>query len=101
MRSTWLSLTFTRFRYLTDFQETNKCDSHFVTASNNIQVKYCRLADRQSIAFTHKLSLLKMTKWHAHVTHMAKHMNTVVGPGPLAPHKSGAAPMVMNLTFGK
>jgi len=21
-----------------------------------------------------------MTKWHAHVAHMAKHMNTVVGP---------------------
>jgi len=26
-----------------------------------------------------------MTKWHAHVTHMGKHMNTVGGPGPLPP----------------
>jgi len=25
MRSTWLGLAFTGFRYLTDFQETNKC----------------------------------------------------------------------------
>ena len=28
-----------------------------------------------------------MTKWHAHVTHMAKHMNMV---GAWAPPKSGA-----------
>jgi len=42
---------------------------------------------------------MKMTKWHAHVLHMAKHTNMVggtflvVGPGPghLGPHpKSGA-----------
>jgi len=46
MRSTWLVLAFTRFRYLTDFQETNKCNSCFVTISNNMQVKYCRLDDR-------------------------------------------------------
>jgi len=25
MCATWLGLAFTRFRYLTDFQETNKC----------------------------------------------------------------------------
>jgi len=33
MRSTWLSLglAFTRFRYLTDFQETCNCNSCFVT----------------------------------------------------------------------
>jgi len=33
-----------------------------------------------------------MTKWHAHVAHMAKHMNVVgtLGPGPLPPPKSGA-----------
>jgi len=42
MGSTWLGLSFTRFRYLTDFQETNKCNSGFVTISNNIQVKYYR-----------------------------------------------------------
>ena len=29
-----------------------------------------------------------MTKWHADVVHMAKHMNIVGGPGP---PKSGAA----------
>jgi len=26
-----------------------------------------------------------MTKWHAHVAHMAKHMEMVGGPGHLAP----------------
>jgi len=38
-----------------------------------------------------------MTKWHAHVVHMAKRMNMVRGESegpwaraPLAPHKSGA-----------
>jgi len=46
MRSTWLDLAFTRFRYLTDFQENNKCYSCFITISNNNQVKYCRLDDR-------------------------------------------------------
>jgi len=46
MRSTWLGLAFIRFRYLTDFQETNKSSSCFVTISNNIEVKYCHLADR-------------------------------------------------------
>jgi len=45
MRSTWLGLAFTRFRYLTDLQENNKCNSCFVTISNNIQVKYCPLDD--------------------------------------------------------
>jgi len=44
MRSTWLGLAFTRFRYLTNFQENNKCNSCFVSTSNNIEVKYCRLA---------------------------------------------------------
>jgi len=47
MLSTWLGLAFTKFRYLTDFQENNKCNSCFVTISNDIQVKYCRLDDRQ------------------------------------------------------
>jgi len=46
------------------------------------------------IASTNKLSLLiKMTKWHAHVVHMAKHMNMVEDPGPGnlgPPPKSGA-----------
>jgi len=40
-----------------------------------------------------------MTKWHAHVAHMAKHMNMVggplwwwaLGPGPLVHPKPGAA----------
>jgi len=40
-----------------------------------------------------------MTKWHAHVVPMAKHMDMVGGPflvgalypGPLGPPKSGAA----------
>ena len=32
MRSTWLGLAFTRFRHLTGFQETNKCNSCFLTA---------------------------------------------------------------------
>jgi len=40
MRSMWLGLAFTRFRYLTDFQESDKCNSCFVTLSNNILVKY-------------------------------------------------------------
>ena len=31
-----------------------------------------------------------MTKWHAHVARMAKHMNMVGDPGHLAPPKSGA-----------
>ena len=33
-----------------------------------------------------------MIKWHAHVEHMAKHMNMVggPGPGPFAAPKSGA-----------
>jgi len=44
--STWLGLAFTTFRYLTDSQETNTCNSCFVTISNILQVKYCCLADR-------------------------------------------------------
>jgi len=36
MRSTWLGLAFTRSRYLTDFQKNSKCNSSFVTISNNI-----------------------------------------------------------------
>jgi len=43
MRSTWLGLAFSRFRCLSDFQESSKCNSYFVTISNNIQVKCCRL----------------------------------------------------------
>jgi len=90
MRSTWLDLACTRFRYITDFQKNNKCNSCFVTISNNIQVKYCRLDDRYNlVASTNALSsLLNMPKWHAHVVHMAKHMIMVwypflVGvPGP-------------------
>jgi len=36
------------------------------------------------IASTNKLSsLIKMTKWHAHVVHMAKQLNMMGGPGPL------------------
>ena len=42
--------------------------------------------------------LLKMTKWHTHVAHMAKHMDMLgalfgggPGPGLLSPPKSGAA----------
>jgi len=31
-----------------------------------------------------------MIAWHAHVIHMAKHMNMVGDPGPLAPSKSDA-----------
>jgi len=46
MRSTWLGLAFTRFRYLTDFQENDKCNSSFVTILHDTQVKYCRLDDR-------------------------------------------------------
>jgi len=46
MRSMWLGLAFTKFRYLTDFQETNKCNSFFVTILNNIQGIYCLLADQ-------------------------------------------------------
>jgi len=42
MRSTWFGLVFTRFRYLTDFQENNKSSNCFVTISKNIQVNYCR-----------------------------------------------------------
>jgi len=45
-RGTHFGKRCTRFRYLTDFQENNKCDSCFVTISNNIQVKYCRLDER-------------------------------------------------------
>jgi len=41
------------------------------------------------IASTNKLSLLiKMTKWHAHVVHTAKHINMVEAPvwwGALGP----------------
>jgi len=45
--------------------------------------------------FLAKMTLfsLKMTTWHAHVVHMAKHMNMVGGPGPGTlgpPPKSGA-----------
>jgi len=46
MRFTRLDLAFTRFRYLTDFQENGKCYSCFVAISNNIHVKYCRLDHR-------------------------------------------------------
>jgi len=42
MRSSWLDLAFTICRYLTDLQETNKCNGCFVTILNNIQVKYYR-----------------------------------------------------------
>ena len=72
MCSTWLDLAFTRFKYLTDFQENNMCNSCFVIISNNIQVKL--LASGQPIAFLNKLisSLIKMIKWNAHV-HMAIH----------------------------
>jgi len=100
MCSAWLGLAFTRFRYLTDLQENNKRNSCFVTISNNIQVNSCPLDDPYNlIASTNKLlsSLIKMTKWHAHVVHMAKRMNMVRGESegpwaraPLAPHKSGA-----------
>jgi len=51
------------------------------------------------IESTNKLSsLIKMTRWHAHVVHMVKNMNMVgvavwwgaLGSGPLGPPKSGA-----------
>jgi len=45
MRSAWLGLAFTRFRYLTYFKENNKCTSCFVIISNDTQVKYRRLDD--------------------------------------------------------
>jgi len=40
-----------------------------------------------------------MTKWHAHVVHMAKHMNLVGGPRtrPLAPHTNQALASATNL----
>jgi len=72
MRSTWLGLAFTRFKYLADFQESSKCNSCFVTISNDVQVKYCRLDDRYNDC-RQLSSLIKMTKLHAHVVHMAKH----------------------------
>jgi len=46
MRSTRLGLAFTRFRYLTDFQENYKCNCYFVTILHDTQVKYCHLDDR-------------------------------------------------------
>jgi len=53
-----------------------------------------RTTDRL-VAFTNKLSsLIKTSKWHAHVVHMAEHMNMVGGPGP---PKSGAA-LITNIT---
>jgi len=48
------------------------------------------------MASTNKLFSLKMTKWHAHVEHMAKHMNVVGSSlwwgalGHFPPPKSGA-----------
>jgi len=76
MRSRWLSLAFTRFRYLINFQETDKCNSCFVIISNNIQVILPII-----IASTNKLYSLKLTKWHAHVAHKAKHVNMVESLG--------------------
>jgi len=57
MHSTWIGLAFTRFKYLADFQEINKCDSCFVTISNNIQVKQTAI---NSVYKTNELSSLKM-----------------------------------------
>ena len=50
--------TFTRFRHLTDFQETNKCNSCFVTILNILQVKYCFLGDRYVINNVYKQTFL-------------------------------------------
>jgi len=38
-----LETLFIRFRYQTDFQQTNKRNGCFVTISKNIQVKHCPL----------------------------------------------------------
>jgi len=96
MCSTWLSLglVFTGFRYLTDLQETGKC----IVVSSQHRTTFKPREILPSgwpilIASTNKLSYLKMNTWHAHVSHMAKNMNTVLGllwwgtlgPGPLAP----------------
>jgi len=43
-----------------------------------------------------------MTKWHAQVAHMAKHMNMVGGPlcwGSLGPPKSGAVATPLQLSM--
>jgi len=96
MRSTWLGLAFTRFRYLTDFQENNECNSCFVTISfsaiNSVppnkfiyQIIYkwnnAVWTTDDLIVSANKVSLLiKMSKWHAHVIHMAKHVNMVLDP---------------------
>jgi len=41
------------------------------------------LSDNEYSAYsTIILALLKITKWHGHVAHMAKHMNMVGGPAP-------------------
>jgi len=47
----------------------------------------CRLDNRNNLkASTNKLpSLTKMTMWHAHTVHMAKHRNMVGALGPLNP----------------
>jgi len=79
---TWLSLgfAFTRFGYLTDFKETYKCKSCIFTI--HYYLREILPSDRPITISTHstnKLSSLKMTKWHAHVAHMPKHMN-MVGP---------------------
>jgi len=68
----WLGLAFTKFRYLTDFQKTNKCNSCFVTNYIKYSSSKILLFGRLIIVSINTLSLLKMTKWQAHVTHMAK-----------------------------
>ena len=81
MRSTWLGLAFTRFRYLTTFRQTISV----VIVSSQYPMIYKRNTTVWTIynliASTDKLSsLIEMTKWHAHVVHMANHINVVGGP---------------------
>jgi len=81
MRYAWLDLAFTRFRYLTDFKQAT---SVIVVSSEYQRIYKHNTSFRTTdnfIASSNKLpSLIKMTKWHAQVVHMAEHMNMVADP---------------------
>jgi len=66
--------------HVTDFQGTSECNSCFVTIQFSREILPSGRLIPTGIYSTKKLPSLKMTKWHAHVAHMAKHMDIVWGP---------------------
>jgi len=54
-----------------EFQETNKCNSYFITISNSIKVKYCPLAERWINSVWKQASLYKwLSGSGTHISHM-------------------------------